>query len=109
MLGPFDYSVYVASAVSNVPPRCQDVAVDIADLDLETRLLAGLPIVNVFYDWLGIDRLLETHVPGDPRLRVSPSAALGVVIRQPGGAPCPGVCAGRVGFPLRPEPGRPGS
>jgi transposase len=56
--------------------------VDVTDLDLESRLLAALPIVNVFYDRLGIDRLLETHVPDDPRLRVSPAAALGVVIRN---------------------------
>ena len=55
---------------------------DVTDLDLESRLLAGLPIVDVFYDRLGIDRLLETHVPGDGRLRVSPAAALGVVIRN---------------------------
>ena len=55
---------------------------DVTDLDLETRLLAGLPIVNVFYDRLGIDRLLEQHVPDDPRLRLSPAAALGVVIRN---------------------------
>src|SRR5680860_1466493 len=60
------------------PPPGQDVAVDVTDLDLETRLLAGLPIVNAFYDRLGIDRLLETHVPADPRLRLSPAAALGV-------------------------------
>src|SRR5665811_762498 len=64
------------------PPPGQDVAVDVTDLDLETRLLAGLPIVNAFYDRLGIDRLLETHVPDDPRLRLSPAAALGVVIRN---------------------------
>jgi transposase len=56
--------------------------VDVTDLDLETRLLGGLPIVNVFYDRLGIDRLLEQHVPDDPRLRLSPAAALGVVIRN---------------------------
>jgi transposase len=56
--------------------------VDVTDLDLETRLLGGLPIVNVFYDRLGIDRLLEAHVPGDARLRLSPAAALGVVIRN---------------------------
>ncbi len=55
---------------------------DVTDLELETRLLAGLPIVNAFYDRLGIDRLLESHVPGDARLRVSPAAALGVVIRN---------------------------
>jgi transposase len=56
--------------------------VDVTDLELQSRLLAGLPIVNVFYDRLGIDRLLATHVPGDGRLRVSPAAALGVVIRN---------------------------
>lgn len=55
---------------------------DVTDLELQSRLLAGLPIVNVFYDRLGIDRLLETHLPGDGRLRVSPAAALGVVIRN---------------------------
>lgn len=55
---------------------------DVAELDLDSRLLAGLPIVNAFYDRLGIDRLLQTHIPGDARLRVSPAAALGVVIRN---------------------------
>jgi len=56
--------------------------VDVTDLALESRLLGGLPIVNAFYDRLGIDRLLEAHVAGDARLRVSPAAALGVVIRN---------------------------
>ena len=55
---------------------------DVTDLELDTRLLGGLPIVNVFYDRLGIDRLLIEHVPGDARLRLAPSAALGVVIRN---------------------------
>jgi transposase len=58
------------------------VLVDVTDLELESRLLGGLPLVNIFYDRLGIDRLLEAHVPGDARLRVSPAAALGVVIRN---------------------------
>jgi transposase len=58
------------------------VLVDVTDLELESRLLGGLPLVNVFYDRLGIDRLLAAHVPGDARLRVSPAAALGVVIRN---------------------------
>ena len=52
---------------------------DVTDLDLETQLLGGLPIVNVFYERLGLDRLLETHVPDDPRLRLSPAAALGAL------------------------------
>jgi len=56
--------------------------VDVTDLDLQSRLLAGLPLVNAFYDRLGIDRLLEAHVPDDPRLRLSPAAVLGVVIRN---------------------------
>lgn len=55
---------------------------DVTDLELGSRLLGGLPIVNVFYDRLGIDRLLEAHVPSDGRLRVSPAATLGVVIRN---------------------------
>jgi hypothetical protein len=37
--------------------------VDVTDLDLETRLLGGLPIVNAFYDRLGIDQLLEPMCP----------------------------------------------
>ena len=37
---------------------------------------------NVFYERLGIDRLFEQHVPDDARLRLSPAAALGVVIRN---------------------------
>jgi transposase len=56
--------------------------VDVTDLRLETQLFGGLPLVNVFYDRLGIDRLLDAHVPGDTRLRLAPSAALGVVIRN---------------------------
>jgi transposase len=60
----------------------QDGAVDVTELELESRLLAGLPIVNVFYDRLGIDRLLERYVPGDGRLRVTPAAALGVAVRN---------------------------
>jgi transposase len=63
-------------------PRCQDVVVDVTDLELESRLLGGLPIVNIFYDRLGIDRLLAAHLGDEPRLRVSPAAALGVVIRN---------------------------
>jgi hypothetical protein len=58
------------------------VVVDVADLDLETRQLGGLLIVNAFYDRLGIGRLLDAHVPGATRLRLASSTALGVVIRN---------------------------
>jgi transposase len=82
MLRPDGCSVYVATVAGNGSPTCQDATVDVTDLELESRLLGGLSIVNVFYDRLGIDRLLEAHVPGDARLRLSPAAALGVVIRN---------------------------
>ena len=55
---------------------------DVTDLDLDTQLLGALPIVNAFYERLGLDRLLDGYVAGDTRLRLSPSAALGVVIRN---------------------------
>jgi transposase len=67
---------------NGAPFSGQDVAVDVTDLELESRLLGGLPIVNVFYDRLGLDRLLDRYVPGDGRLRVAPAAALGVVVRN---------------------------
>jgi transposase len=82
MLRPDGCSVYVATVAGNGSPTCQDVTVDVTDLELESRLLGGLPIVNVFYDRLGIDRLLAAHVGDEPRLRLSPSVALGVVIRN---------------------------
>lgn len=75
------YTLQAQWATTSTSPG-QDVAVDVTDVELKSRQLAGLPIVNVFYDRLGIDRLLETHVPDDARLRVSPAAALGVVIRN---------------------------
>ena len=70
---------------------------DVTDLELETRMLGALPIVNVFYERLGIDRLLDSYVAGDTRLRLSPSAALGVVIDKPAGLACPGVRTRGVG------------
>jgi len=43
VLRPDGYSVYVATAVGNeVHFSGQDVAVDVTDLELESRLLAGL-------------------------------------------------------------------
>ena len=54
--------------------------VDGIDLDLESLLLAGLPIVNTFSDRLGLDRRVEVLVSDDPLIRLSPAAALGVLI-----------------------------
>jgi transposase len=53
------------------------------DFTLDTDQLGGLPIINVFCDRLGLDRLLETFVPhDDARLKLTPAAALGVVVRN---------------------------
>jgi hypothetical protein len=82
------------------------VVVDVTDLELESRLLGGLPIVNVFYERLGIDRRLEAHGPSDARLRLSPSVALGVVIRNLVIRHAPRLRTRRVGGPLRPDSGR---
>jgi hypothetical protein len=65
----FTLNVTDASWPAPGPAGSVDAWVHATDLDLESRLLAGLPIVNVFYERLGIDRLLATHVPDDPRPR----------------------------------------
>ena len=48
---------------------------------LDTDQLGALPIVNAFCDRLGLSGLLEQFVPHDDvRVKLAPSAALGVVI-----------------------------
>ena len=50
---------------------------------LDTDQLGGLPIINAFMGRLDLDRLLATFVPHDDvRVKLAPSAALGVVIRN---------------------------
>jgi transposase len=57
--------------------------VDVTQLGLSSKQLGGLPVINAFYDRLGIAGLLERFVPGDDvRLRLSPAVALGVVVRN---------------------------
>ena len=56
---------------------------DVSGLELHSERLGAFPLINTVYDRLGIDRLLEGHVPADDaRLRIAPSVALGVVIRN---------------------------
>ena len=64
-------------------PVRQDVVVDVTDLDFQSRLLARLPIVNAFYDRLGIDLLAieRARFPADRdrsrvEVRLAPPAAL---------------------------------
>lgn len=47
------------------------------------RMVGALPIVNRFLERLGMDRLLDRYLPhDDPRLKISPAAALGVLVRS---------------------------
>jgi transposase len=51
--------------------------------ELRTQQLGSLPIVNHFAHRLRLDEALADHLgPADPRWRVSPAKALGVVIRN---------------------------
>jgi transposase len=50
---------------------------------LSSRALEGLPLVNHFLDRLGLDACLQHYVPStDSRLRLAPSTALGVLLRN---------------------------
>ena len=52
-------------------------------LELRSETVGALPIVNHFLRRVGLDDVLSAHVPcDDRRLRVAPSAALGVVVRN---------------------------
>ena len=61
----------------------EEQRVDVSELDLVTEQFGGLPVINTVYDRLGLAGLFEAHVPTDDvRLRLSPAAALGVVVRN---------------------------
>jgi len=50
---------------------------------LRSETLGALPVVNHFMSQVGLDRILAEHLgPADPRWRVSPAKALGVLIRN---------------------------
>ena len=50
--------------------------------ELHSQLLGPLPIINRFLDRLGVDTLLERALEADPRSRMPPAKALGVVLRN---------------------------
>lgn len=50
--------------------------------ELRSQLLGPLPIINRFLDRLGADALLERVLEADPRSRMPPAKALGVVLRN---------------------------
>jgi transposase len=52
-----------------------------SDLDLESRFVGGLPLVNRILERLKVDRLLEKVLPAGGGL-VSPARALGVLLRN---------------------------
>lgn len=49
---------------------------------LLSQTVGALPIINAFSDRLGIDQLLSEALPADPRAKLPPSAALGVLVRN---------------------------
>ena len=54
-----------------------------ADVDLVSRAVGALPIVNHFLDRLRLDHFLERFVSRpDPRLRLPPAMGLGVLVRN---------------------------
>src|SRR5665213_1690645 len=54
-----------------------------ADFSLKVERLGPLPLVNHFIDRMGLAALLEKYVPStDPRTRVAPAKALGVLLRS---------------------------
>jgi len=51
--------------------------------ELDTQVLGPLPVINAFAERLGLARLLAAYVPDeDPRVRLAPATALGVVVRN---------------------------
>lgn len=60
-----------------------DTRTDSGPFELRTELLGPLPVVNHFWDRLGLDRLLAAYLPaGDARLRLTAGTAIGVVVRN---------------------------
>ena len=57
--------------------------VDVASLELATERFGPLPLVNHFIEKLGLEGLLERHVPtSDPRVRLPYAKGLGVLLRS---------------------------
>jgi transposase len=54
-----------------------------ASLHLESTHIAGLPVVNYFFDRLGLDELLGRYVPhSDRRCQLPPAVGLGLMVRN---------------------------
>ena len=52
-------------------------------LQLDTQQLGPLPVINTFYDRLGLDILLGRYLPhADARSKLAPATAVGVVVRN---------------------------
>ncbi len=72
---------------------------------LLTRQLGGLPIIDWFCTRLGLGELLETFVPADDaRLKLAPTTAIGVVVRNLALAREPMYGLGRWAEPFDPGP-----
>lgn len=52
------------------------------NFELRSHAVGALPIINAFLNRLGIDDRLRRAIPADPRAKLAPATALGVVVRN---------------------------
>ena len=53
------------------------------EFKLRSETLGALPIVNHFLDRMGLDEIVDRHLPAnDARLRLAPATVIGVVVRN---------------------------
>jgi hypothetical protein len=77
---PFDQYIYCPTSQGHVKEL---VVPGSGRFSLDTQVLGPLPLVNHFLERLRLPELLERHVPHhDRRLRLAPSLALGVLVRN---------------------------
>lgn len=54
-----------------------------AGFTLDTQVVGALPVINAVVDRLGLESLLEEHLPGaDARLKLAPATAIALVVRN---------------------------
>jgi len=75
--------------------------VDPSKLEVERVRIGALPVVNAVLERLGFEDLLERYLPEpDPRCKLTPAKAIGVLVRNLalGRQPLYGLCAWASGF-----------
>lgn len=49
---------------------------------LDSRVVGALPVVNYFLQAMGLEAAMDEHIPADGRSKLTPSAGLGVLVRN---------------------------